>query len=195
MQTRDFKEAESLVFGTHNGVIKKSRLADYNTQLKADGIIAINLRDGDDLSRPHSSGEDDVIMVSRSGQAVRFQESAVRPTGRATAGVTGMRFRGDDEVIEIAIATDDADLLVVTENGYGKRTPIRDYRLTGRGTLGVKTVKLTEERGQLAGARVVRDGFAVMLISTGGTVIRMPVEDVSAWALDPGRHRHAPAGR
>jgi DNA gyrase subunit A len=119
-----------------------------------------------------------VIMISRKGQAVRFHESAVRPTGRATAGVTGMRFRGDDEVIEIAIATDDADLLVVTENGYGKRTPIRDYRLTGRGGLGVKTVKLTEERGQLAGARIVREGYQVMLISDGGTVIRTAVDGI-----------------
>ena len=89
-----------------------------------------------------------------------------------------MSLREDDEVIEINIAHDDADLLVVTENGYGKRTPIREYPLKGRGGLGVKTVQLTEAKGQLAGARVVRDGYQVMLISTGGTVIRMPVEDI-----------------
>jgi DNA gyrase subunit A len=179
VQTRDFKDAEYLVFGTKRGIVKKSRFGDYNTPLKSDGIIAINLRDDDELiGVRHSSGDNDVLMISRRGQAVRFHESAVRATGRATAGVTGMRFRGDDEVIEIAIATDDADLLVVTENGYGKRTPIRDYRLTGRGGLGVKTVKLTEARGQLAGARIVREGYQVMLISTGGTVIRMPVEGI-----------------
>jgi DNA gyrase subunit A len=179
VQTRDFKDAEYLVFGTKRGVVKKSRFLEYNTPLKADGIIAINLHEDDELiGVRHSSGDDDVLMISRKGQAVRFHESAVRPTGRATAGVRGMRFRGDDEVIEIAIATDDADLLVVTENGFGKRTPIRDYRLTGRGGLGVKTVKLTEARGQLAGARVVREGYQVMLISTGGTVIRMPVEGI-----------------
>jgi DNA gyrase subunit A len=179
VQTRDFKDAEFLVFGTRRGVVKKTRFAEYNTPLKADGIIAINLREDDELvGVRHSSGNDDVLMISRKGQAVRFHESAVRPMGRATAGVRGMSFRGDDEVIEIAIATDDADLLVVTENGYGKRTPIRDYRLTGRGGLGVKTVKLTEAKGQLAGARVVREGYQVMLISTRGTVIRMPVEGI-----------------
>ncbi|MGH3129556.1 MAG: DNA gyrase subunit A [Gaiellaceae bacterium] len=179
VQTRDFEDAEYLVFGTKKGVVKKSRFLDYNTPLKSDGIIAINLREDDELiGVRHSSGDDDVLMISRKGQAVRFHEGAVRPTGRATAGVRGMSLRGNDEVIEVAIATNDADLLVVTENGYGKRTPIRDYRLTGRGGLGVKTVKLTEAKGQLAGARVVRDGYQVMLISTGGTVIRMPVEGI-----------------
>jgi DNA gyrase subunit A len=92
--------------------------------------------------------------------------------------VRGMKLRSDDEVIEILIATNDADLLVVTENGYGKRTRIDEYRLTGRGAFGVRTIKLTEERGRLVGARVVRDGYQVMLISDGGTVIRIPVEDV-----------------
>jgi len=116
--------------------------------------------------------------VSRQGQAVRFHESAVRPTGRSTEGVRGMSLRQGDEVIEINNATDEADLLVVTENGYGKRTPIREYRQTGRGGLGVKTVQITEARGRLVGARVVRDGYAVMLISTRGTMIRMAVEDV-----------------
>ena len=179
VQTRDFKDAEYLVFGTKKGVVKKTKFVEYNTPLKADGIIALNLREGDELiGVRHSSGDNDVLMISRKGQAVRFHESAVRPMGRPASGVRGMSLREGDEVIEIAIATNDADLLVVTENGYGKRTPIRDYRLTGRGGLGVKTVKLTEAKGQLAGARVVRDGYAVMLISTGGTVIRMPVEGI-----------------
>jgi DNA gyrase subunit A len=92
--------------------------------------------------------------------------------------VQGMRLRGDDEVISVAIAADDADLLVITENGYGKRTRVSEYPKKGRGGMGVKTVQLTEARGHLAGARVVRDGYQVMLISTGGTVIKMPVEDV-----------------
>jgi DNA gyrase subunit A len=98
--------------------------------------------------------------------------------GRDASGVQGMRMRGDDEVISINIAQDDADLLVVTENGYGKRTRVADYPLKGRGGMGVRTIHLTEAKGKLAGARVVRDGYQVMLISTGGTVIRMPVEDV-----------------
>jgi len=98
--------------------------------------------------------------------------------GRDASGVQGMRLRAGDEVIAVAIAHDDAELLVVTENGYGKRTRVSDYPRKGRGGLGVKTVQLTEARGQLAGARVVREGYQVMLISTGGTVIRMAVADV-----------------
>jgi DNA gyrase subunit A len=179
IQTRDFKDAEYLVFGTKRGVVKKTKFLDYNTPLKADGIIAIKLREGDELvGVRHSSGDDDVLMVSRKGQAVRFHESATRPMGRSTEGVRGMSLREGDEVIEINIATNDADLLVVTTNGYGKRTRIDEYRLTGRGGLGVRTIKLTEARGELVGARVVRDGYQVMLISNGGTVIKIPVEDV-----------------
>ena len=177
--TRDFKDAEYLVMATKNGMVKKTRFAEYNTPLKADGIIAINLKEDDELvGVRHSSGDDDILMISRKGQAIRFNEREARPMGRATAGVKGMRLRKGDEVIAINIAQDDADLLVVTVNGYGKRTRVADYPRKGRGGLGVKTVQLTEARGQLAGARVVRDGYQVMLISTGGTVIRMPVEEV-----------------
>jgi DNA gyrase subunit A len=162
-----------------NGVVKKTRLAAYNTPLRADGIIAIKMREGDELvGVRHSTGNDDVLLVSRKGQAIRFSELDVRPMGRDASGVQGMRLRAGDEVISITIAADDADLLVVTENGYGKRTRVSDYPRKGRGGMGVKTIQLTEARGQLVGARVVRDGYQVMLISTGGTVIRMPVGDV-----------------
>jgi DNA gyrase subunit A len=177
--TRDFKEAEYLVAATKNGIIKKTRFEEYNTPLKADGIIAINLRQGDELiGVVHTDGDDDILMVSRKGQAIRFHESDARPMGRATGGVRGMNLRKGDEVIAINRAENDADLLVVTENGYAKRTRIDEYPVKGRGGLGVKTVQLTEAKGQLAGARVVRAGYQVMLISTGGTVIRMPVEDL-----------------
>ena len=179
IQTRDFGEAEYLIFGTKKGVVKKTKLEAYNTPLKADGIIAIKMREGDELvSVRHSSGRDDVLMVSRKGQAIRFRETDVRPMGRDTAGVQGMRLRAGDEVISINIAEPDADLLVVTENGYGKRTRIADYPVKGRGGMGVKTVQLTDAKGQLVGSRVVRDDYQVMLISTGGTVIRMPVEGI-----------------
>jgi len=177
--TRDFKEARFLTLATKNGVVKKSKFEDYNTPLKADGIIAINLRDDDELvGVVHTDGDDDILMVSRKGQAIRFHEKEARPMGRATGGVRGMNLRKGDAVIEIARAENDSDLLVVTENGYGKRTRVDEYPVKGRGGLGVKSVQLTEAKGQLAGARVVRDGYQVMLISTGGTVIRMPVEDV-----------------
>jgi DNA gyrase subunit A len=179
IQTRSFEEAKYLLFATKNGVVKKTELKAYNTPLKSDGIIAIKMREGDELvGVRHSSGADDVLMVSRLGQAIRFGETDVRAMGRDASGVQGMRLRGDDEVISVAIASDDSDLLVVTENGYGKRTRVSEYPRKGRGGMGVKTVQLTAARGHLAGARVVRDGYQVMLISTGGTVIKMPVEDV-----------------
>src|SRR5438094_4787075 len=179
IQTRNFEEAEYLVFATKKGVVKKTRLAAYNTPLRSDGIIAIKMRDGDELvGVRHSSGDDDVLMVSRLGQAIRFSERDVRSMGRDASGVQGMRLRKGDEVISINIAADDSDLLVVTENGYGKRTRVSEYPKKGRGGMGVKTVQLTEARGHLAGARVVRDGYQVMLISNGGTVIKMPVADV-----------------
>ena len=179
IQTRDFEEAKYLVFATKNGVVKKTELAAYNTPLKADGIIAIKMRDGDELvGVRHSTGQDDILMVSAKGQAIRFHETDARPMGRDTSGVAGMKLRKGDEVISINIAEDDADLLVVTENGYGKRTRVSEYPVKGRGGMGVKTVQLTEARGHLVGSRVVRDGYQVMLISTAGTVIKVPVEDV-----------------
>jgi DNA gyrase subunit A len=179
IQTRDFEEAKYLVFATKNGVVKKTELAAYNTPLKADGIIAIKMRDGDELvGVRHSTGDDDILMVSRKGQAIRFHETDVRSMGRDTSGVAGMKLRAGDEVISINIAEDDADLLVVTENGFGKRTRVSEYPAKGRGGIGVKTVQLNEARGgHLVGSRVVRDGYQVMLISTGGTVIRIPVEE------------------
>jgi len=177
--TRDFEEAEYLVLATKKGIVKKTRFAEYNTPLKADGIIAIRLRDKDELvAVVHSSGDDDILIVSRKGQAIRFHEREARPMGRATSGVIGMKLRKGDEVIAVSLAKDDSDLLVVTDQGYGKRTLIADYPIKGRGGLGVKTVQLTQAKGQLAGALIVRDGYQVMLISTGGTVIRMPVDGI-----------------
>jgi DNA gyrase subunit A len=179
IQTRTFEEAQYLLFATKKGIVKKTALQAYNTPLRADGIIAIKLREGDELvGVRHTSGEDDVLLVSRQGQAIRFSEKDVRAMGRDASGVQGMRLRGDDEVFSVTIAQDEADLLVVTENGYGKRTRIGEYPRKGRAGMGVKTVQLTEAKGALAGARVVRDGYQVMLISTGGTVIRIPVEDI-----------------
>jgi DNA gyrase subunit A len=179
VQTRNFDEAKYLVFATKKGVVKKTELQAYNTPLKADGIIAIKMREGDELvGVRHSTGDNDILMVSRKGMAIRFGEQNVRATGRDTSGVQGMRLRAGDEVIAVNIAEDDADLLVVTDQGYGKRTRVADYPRKGRGGLGVKTVQLTEAKGQLAGSRVVREGYQVMLISTGGTVIKMPVAEI-----------------
>jgi DNA gyrase subunit A len=179
IQTRAFEEAEYLFFGTKNGIVKKTKLAAYNTPLKSDGIIALKMREGDELvGVRHSSGKDDILLVSRNGQAIRFHEQDVRPMGRDASGVQGMKLRAGDEVIAVGVAQDDADLLVVTENGYGKRTRVTEYPVKGRGGMGVKTVQLTEARGHLAGARVVREGYQVMMISTGGTVIKMAAGDI-----------------
>jgi DNA gyrase subunit A len=177
--TRDFKEARYLVFATKKGVVKKTEFLEYNTPLKADGIIAIKMREDDELIGVRlSDGEDDILMVSRMGQAVRFSEKDVRSMGRPASGVAGMKLRSGDEVIEVDIASDDAELLVVTENGWGKRTRVSDYPVKGRGTMGVKTAQLVEGKGRLAGARIVREGYQVMLISDGGTVIRMAVDGI-----------------
>src|SRR5947199_5316863 len=180
IQTRDFEESKYLVFATKNGIVKKTELAAYNTTLKADGIIAIKMRDDDELvSVQHSTGEDDILMVSRMGQAIRFSEKQARPMGRDTGGVKGMGLRKGDAVIcSDVVGVNEGDLLVVTENGYGKRTKLADYPRKGRGGLGVKTAQLVEGKGRLVGARVVREGYQVMLISTAGTVIKMAVDDI-----------------
>jgi DNA gyrase subunit A len=177
--TRNFEEAKYLVFATKKGIVKKTMFLEYNTPLKADGIIALKMREDDELIGVRlSDGSDDILMVSRLGQAVRFSEKDVRPMGRPASGVAGMKLRAGDEVIEVDIASDDADLLVVTENGWGKRTRVSDYPVKGRGTMGVKTAQLVEGKGRLAGARIVRDGYQVMLISDGGTVIRTAVDGI-----------------
>jgi DNA gyrase subunit A len=177
--TRNFEEAKFLLFATKKGIVKKTEFGAYNTPLKADGIIAIGMREDDELIGVRlSDGNDDVLMVSRGGQAIRFHEKDVRSMGRPASGVQGMRLRSDDEVIEVDVARDDACLLVVTENGWGKRTRVSEYPVKGRGGLGVQTAKLVEAKGKLAGARIVRDGYQVMLISDGGTVIRLAVDDV-----------------
>jgi DNA gyrase subunit A len=177
--TRNFEEAKYLVFATKKGIVKKTQFLEYNTPLKADGIIALKMREDDELIGVRlSDGEDDILMVSRMGQAVRFSEKDVRSMGRPASGVAGMKLRVGDEVIEVDIASDDADLLVVTENGWGKRTRVSEYPVKGRGTMGVKTVQLVEAKGRLAGARIVRDGYQVMLISDGGTVIRMATDGI-----------------
>jgi DNA gyrase subunit A len=126
-----------------------------------------------------TDGEDDVMLVSRNGSAVRFAEADVRAMGRDASGVSGMKLRAGDEVIAVNIPHPDLDLLVVTENGYGKRTRIDEYPTKGRGTMGVLTIRYNEARGRLAGAMMVRDGYEVMLISQDGTVIRQAADGIS----------------
>ena len=182
INTRNFdvNEGKYLIFGTKQGVVKKTLFSSYNTPRKSDGIIAIDIREGDELlAVRHSSGDDDLMMISRLGQAIRFHESDVRPMGRNASGVRGMKLRKGDEVISTDIARDDSDLFVVTENGFGKRTPISEYRITGRGGIGVRTIALTDRKGYLVGVKVVRENHEIMLQSRDGVVIRVRADGIS----------------
>jgi DNA gyrase subunit A len=183
LSTRDFSEGRYVCFATKRGVVKKTELMAYNTPIKADGIIAINIREDDELvSVRRTSGEDDILMVSRKGQAVRFKESDVRAMGRDTSGVRGMNVeQPDNEVLVMDVARDDQELLVVTENGYGKRTSIAEYRRTNRGAMGVGTIKLTDAKGALAGALVVREHEELVFISQSGMVQRTAVRGISRY--------------
>jgi DNA gyrase subunit A len=180
LSTRDFTETKYLVFATQGGTVKKTELLAYNTPMKADGIIAINIRDDDELLAVRAiDPEDEVIMTSRAGLTVRFAESDARSMGRDTTGVRGMDVGKAGKVIAMDVARDDMDLLVVTENGYGKRTQISQYRKTNRGAKGVKTIKLTEKKGGLAGALVVREHHELVFISVGGMVQRTSAGGIS----------------
>ena len=183
--TRDFSEAKYLAFATAKGQIKKTEFGSYNTPIRADGIIAIKVRDGDELVQVRlTTGEDDLLLVSRSGHASRFSESKVRPMGRDTSGVKGMNVEGKvgkepNRVLGMAVAQDDSELFVVTENGYGKRTQVSEYPVKGRGTKGVLTIKLTEKKGGLAGALMVREHQDLLFISEKGMVQRTRAGGIS----------------
>jgi DNA gyrase subunit A len=176
LATRDYGEAKFLLFATKRGTVKKTELQAYNTPIKADGIIAIKIRDDDELVAVRRVDEgDEVLMVSKEGLTVRFSEDDARSMGRDTSGVRGMDVQGDNEVIAMDIARDDQYLLVVTENGFGKRTLVGDYRKTSRGAKGVKTIQQTEAKGALAAALVVRDHHQLVFISQNGMIQRIAV--------------------
>jgi DNA gyrase subunit A len=180
LSTRDFAESEYLVFATKKGTIKKTEFGAYNTPIKADGIIAIKIRDDDELVavRRVDPGEE-ILMVSKEGLAVRFEEGDARAMGRDTSGVRGMAITGDgNEVLAMDVARDDQELLVVTENGFGKRTPIDQYRKTARGAKGVQTIRFSERRGGLAAALVVRPHQELVFISQEGMVQRTGVRGI-----------------
>jgi DNA gyrase subunit A len=179
--TRDFKENKYLAFATAQGLVKKTEFLAYNTPIRADGIIAIKVRDGDELVQVRlTSGEDDILMVSHSGHASRFSEQLVRTMGRDTSGVKGMNVSGkDNRVLAMDIARNDTELFVVTENGYGKRTAVSEYPVKGRGTKGVLTAKLTEKKGGLAGALIVSEHQDLLFISQNGMVQRTSVSGIS----------------
>ena len=177
---KDYGEDQYLIMATKKGMIKKTPIEAYDTSRK-DGIIAITIKEGDELiGVEKSNGNDEVIMVSRNGQAKRFSEKNCRPMGRASQGVKGMRLSKTDEVLSMMIAREvDGDLFVLTENGYGKRTMLSEYKRQNRGGLGVRTLKFTEKKGKIAGAGILKDEHDVMIISDIGVLIRIPAKSIS----------------
>ena len=189
MELGDYDQADYLVLATRRGLVKKTRLSEYDSN-RSGGVIAINLRANGDgvsdelVSASLLSAGQDLLLVSRGGQSLRFRadDETLRPTGRATSGVTGMRFRAGDSLLAMDVVDPqwgDADLFVVTEGGYAKRTAVADYPTKGRGGLGVKVASLVEERGSLVGALVTAPGDEVLCIMASGKVVRSAVAEVS----------------
>ncbi|HYN75748.1 MAG TPA: DNA gyrase subunit A [Candidatus Limnocylindria bacterium] len=179
LDLRDYTVAPYLVLATRLGLVKKTRLGDYDSP-RSGGLIAINLRDDDELFAARLVSEhDDLIAVSRRGQSVRFHASddQLRPMGRATSGVIGMRFRGDDELLAMDVVREGADLVTFTDGGFWKRTALSEWTAKGRGGLGMIAMKLPEHRGSLVGAMVVDEGDEVLAITESGGVIRTKVSE------------------
>lgn len=186
LELPDYEATKYLALATKRGLVKKTALAEYNSN-RSGGIIAINLREdsqgqADQLVSAVLVNEDeDLILVSRKGQSLRFAatDEQLRPMGRATSGVTGMKFRSDDCLLTMSVVRPDSDLLVVTEGGYAKKTSLSEYRVQGRGGLGVKVANLVEARGDLVGALVTTDADEVLVIMEGGKIVRSRVSEVS----------------
>lgn len=178
--TKDFKDAAHLVFATRKGQVKKTEFKEYDTRLRADGLIAINLREDDELIAVElTTGDDDLILVSSEGKAIRFHETGVKPTGRDTKGVAGMALPGRHQVVGMATARNDLDLVCVTTGGYGKRTPMSEYRTQKRGGRGVITIKDAPGRGDLVAVCPAREDHELLLVSQEGVLIRTPVKQIS----------------
>jgi DNA gyrase subunit A len=174
---KDFSGDRHLLFATRQGMVKRTLLAEYDSLRSV--LIAINLRDGDELIGVQvTSGDDEIILVSRKAQAIRFHENDARPMGRGTTGVRGMRLDEGDELLSMTLAVPDGQLLVVTEEGYGKRTPLERYPNQHRGGKGVKTAQLVEARGGLVGALVAAFEQEIFIVTDTGTIIRMDVKDI-----------------
>jgi DNA gyrase subunit A len=174
---KDYDEDKYLVFATKKGMVKKTALPEYDSPRT--GLAAINLKAGDELiGTILTAGKDDIILVSKLGQAIRFSEQSARPMGRQTAGVIGMKLRDKDEVIAMVATSQGDGLLTVTDNGFGKRTPFTEYPRKGRGGLGVQTAKLTSRVGKLAGAFPISKDQDILVIANDGVVIRVPAIQV-----------------
>ena len=186
MELKSYDDAEYLVLATRGGMVKKSRLSDYDTNRTA-GLIAINLREGDEVVSAFTvSAQDDILLVSRNGMSLRFHadDESLRPMGRSTSGVTGMKFREGDELISANVVTEGPFVFVVTEGGYAKRTSVDEYRVQGRNGFGIKVAKLVEDRGALVGGLIVDEEDEVLVVMASGKVVRSNVNEVPAKGRD-----------
>jgi DNA gyrase subunit A len=180
IQIKTYEDAPYLVLATRNGLVKKSKLTDFDSN-RSGGIVAINLRGEDELvGAVLCSSDDDLLLVSAQGQSIRFSatDEALRPMGRATSGVQGMRFNGDDELLSLNVVREGTYLLVATSGGYSKRTGMEDYPVQGRGGKGVLTIQYDKKRGTLVGALIVNDDDELYAITSGGGVIRTAAKQV-----------------
>jgi DNA gyrase subunit A len=187
LSIKDYDEAQYLALATKSGLVKKTRLAEYDSN-RTGGVIAINLREMADgkpdelVSARLVDAEDHLLLISRKGMSIRFaaDDETIRPTGRATSGVTGMRFRDDDRLLTMDTVTPGTYVFVVTEAGFAKRTPIEEYRLQGRGGMGIKVAKITDQRGDLVGGLIVSEGEEVLVVMERGKVVRSSIDGVPA---------------
>jgi DNA gyrase subunit A len=180
MAVKDYEVAPYLVLATKHGLVKKTRLTDFDSP-RSGGVVAINLRDGDELiGASLVNGDDDLVLVSRQAQSIRFHadDEQLRPMGRATSGVIGMRFGHGDELLSMEVARAGTEMLIATGGGYAKRTRMEDYPVQGRGGKGVLTAKIVSTRGVLVGALAVRSDEEIYAITHGGGVIRTKVKGV-----------------
>lgn len=178
---KEFKEDSYLMGITKKGTIKKTALSQFDTNRK-NGLIAVKLKDGDELiDIKQTSGNDDVIIVTKNGKSIRFNEKDVRPMGRVAGGVRAIKLEDDDEVVSMSLVKDDDELLVVTQNGYGKRTPVKEYKVQDRGGKGILTYdkKKFSKTGELIGAMTVEEDDEILLINSDGIIIRIAAKDVS----------------
>ena len=180
IDTRDFAAERFLFFATLKGTVKKTKFDAYDSS-RRDGLIALNLRDGDELVRViETTGGDDIFMVTRKGSTIRFNEDDVRPMGRTASGVRGIRLKGDDELVSVDVARDDAAILMVTDGGYGKRTQLDRFNTQGRGGQGVIGIRLTGKKGYVVAAFMVGIDDEIVAVASGGVTIRMPVRHISS---------------
>ncbi|MET0093550.1 MAG: DNA gyrase C-terminal beta-propeller domain-containing protein, partial [Sedimenticola sp.] len=179
LPVREYDENKFIFMATSSGTVKKTRLTDFSRP-RASGIIAVDLRDDDQLVGVDiTDGTKDVMLFTSAGKAIRFEEGKVRPMGRTACGVRGVKLEKEQRVISLIIAEEDQTVLTVTENGFGKRTPVSQFPVKGRGGMGVISIKTSDRNGDQVGAVLVDDSDEIMLITDGGTLVRTRVDDVS----------------